>query len=86
VSREGFNGTLTGTTTNSFLINNPNPNRDNSLRQGPYDGIREFTAAMRAHSGGWFVDMQDHEDFKYTDNLPLGQVGTSQIMAVITHI
>lgn len=29
---------------------------------------------MRDHPGGWFVDMQDHEDFKYTDNLPLGQV------------
>jgi len=51
VSREGFNGTLTG----------------------PYDGIRAFTSALRTHSSGHFTDMQDGEDFKYTDNLPEGQ-------------
>lgn len=51
VSREGFNGTLTG----------------------PYDGIRGFTRDMRSYPGGYFADMKDGDDFKYTDNLPIGQ-------------
>jgi hypothetical protein len=52
VSREGFNGTLTG----------------------PYDGIRGFTRDMRSYPGGYFEEMKDGDDFKYTDNLPVGQV------------
>ena len=55
VSREGFNGTLTG----------------------PYDGIRGFTRDMRSYPGGYFEEMKDGDDFKYTDNLPVGQVPSS---------
>jgi predicted sulfurtransferase len=51
VSREGFNGTLTG----------------------PYDGIRTFTDEMRAYDNGRFSWMNNKDDFKLTDNLPLGQ-------------
>ena len=51
VSREGFNGTLTGS----------------------YDGIRNFTNALRSYYNGYFKDMRDGDDFKFTDNLPVGQ-------------
>jgi predicted sulfurtransferase len=51
VSREGFNGTLTGS----------------------YDGIRNWTSALRGYYNGYFKNMQDGDDFKYTDNLPAGQ-------------
>jgi predicted sulfurtransferase len=51
VSREGFNGTLTGS----------------------YDGIRAWTTALRGYYNGYFKDMKDGDDFKYTDNLPIGQ-------------
>lgn len=51
VSREGFNGTLTGS----------------------YDGIRHWTTALRGYYNGYFKNMRDGDDFKYTDNLPLGQ-------------
>jgi predicted sulfurtransferase len=57
VSREGFNGTLTG----------------------PYDGIRGFTRDMRNYPGGYFEEMKDGDDFKYTDNLPVGQVSLPPI-------
>lgn len=51
VSREGFNGTLTGS----------------------YEGIRHWTSALRGYYNGYFKNMKDGDDFKYTDNLPLGQ-------------
>lgn len=51
VSREGFNGTLTG----------------------PYDGIREFTDCMRTYDNNRFAHMNNVDDFKLTDNLPIGQ-------------
>ena len=51
VSREGFNGTLTGS----------------------YEGIRHWTTALRGYYKGYFKNMKDGDDFKYTDNLPLGQ-------------
>jgi len=51
VSREGFNGTLTG----------------------PYDGIRSFTDLMRTYDNNRFSHMNNVDDFKLTDNLPIGQ-------------
>lgn len=70
VSREGFNGTLTGKSkkilTIEFYLY--------MIILGPYDGIRGFTNDMRNYPGGYFEQMKDHDDFKYTDNLPIGQV------------
>ena len=50
-SREGFNGTLTGS----------------------YSGLREFTSLMREYDSGRFAWMNDVDDFKLKDGLPLGQ-------------
>jgi hypothetical protein len=71
VSREGFNGTLTGPHTTTR-------HRHPSQSSGPYDGIRGFTRDMRNYPGGFFQDMKDDDDFKYTDNLPTGQASRPQ--------
>lgn len=45
----------------------------NGTLTGPYDGIRGFTAALRERDNGYFAHMNETDDFKITDNLPLGQ-------------
>lgn len=51
VSREGFNGTLTG----------------------DYHGMRAFTQYLREWKPAIFGHMNNVDDFKLTDNLPIGQ-------------
>lgn len=45
----------------------------NGTLTGPYDGIRGFCAALRERDNGYFSGMNEIDDFKITDNLPLGQ-------------
>lgn len=45
----------------------------NGTLTGPYDGIRGFTAQLRQRDNGYFASMNEVDDFKITDNLPLGQ-------------
>lgn len=45
----------------------------NGTLTGPYDGIRGFCAQLRERDNGYFADMNEIDDFKITDNLPLGQ-------------
>jgi hypothetical protein len=45
----------------------------NGTLTGSYDGIREFTSQLRKYHDGYFANMNDIDDLKYTDNLPIGQ-------------
>lgn len=45
----------------------------NGTLTGSYDGIRAFTDAVRGYNNGSFAHMNNKDDFKLTDNLPIKQ-------------
>ena len=45
----------------------------NGTLTGPYDGIREFADEFRKFYNGYFSHMNNKDDLKLKDNLPIGQ-------------